>query len=107
MATNSALAKSVLKEIQNNLLALSFRKKGGGGFYRELQKDTRGYVGLNLATHLPNNRIGISPIVGGVLFADRGPDAEALYNLSLSKRRHSHNSGRLSDTRETIPTVGF
>lgn len=64
MATNSALAKSVLKEIQNNLLALSFRKKGGGGFYKELQKDTRGYVGLNLATHLPNHRIGISPIVG-------------------------------------------
>jgi hypothetical protein len=64
MATNSALAKSVLREIQDNLQALSFCKKRGGGFYKELGKDTEGYVGLNLATRLPNNRIGISSIVG-------------------------------------------
>jgi hypothetical protein len=64
MATNSALAKSVLRGIQENLQALLFCKKRGEGFYRELGKDTDGYVGLNLATRLPNNSIGISPIVG-------------------------------------------
>lgn len=64
MATNSVLTKSVLREIHGNLQALSFRKKRGGGFYRELGEDTEGYVGLNLATRLPNKRIGISPIVG-------------------------------------------
>src|SRR4051812_27149866 len=63
MATNSALTKSVLRGIQENLQALSFYKKRGGGFYRELEKHTEGYVGLNLAVSLPN-RIGISPIVG-------------------------------------------
>jgi hypothetical protein len=64
MVDNSGFAKSVLKLVHEKLNVLSFSKKTGGGFYKDLGKDTQGYVGLNLATKLPNGRIGISPIVG-------------------------------------------
>jgi hypothetical protein len=37
-----------------------------GGFFRELGDDTSGYVGFNISTHLPQNRVGLSPIVGVV-----------------------------------------
>lgn len=63
MASNTAFVKAILMRIEEQFAKLSFSKKRGV-FVRELGKDSFGYVGLNIATHLPQKRIGIAPIVG-------------------------------------------
>jgi hypothetical protein len=66
MASNkAAFAKPILTSVEERLASLSFYKKGGS-FFLDLGKDTSGYVGFNVSTHLPQDRVGISPIVGVV-----------------------------------------
>lgn len=66
MATSkAAFAKSILTSVEERLASLSFCKKGGS-FFLKLEKDTSGYVSFNVSTHLPQNRVGVSPIVGVV-----------------------------------------
>ena len=63
---------SILTALDRELTALSFRKSADV-YLKELGKDTQGWAGINVSTHLPHNRVGLSPSVGVNLFADRGP----------------------------------
>jgi hypothetical protein len=66
MAGNrAAFLKSLAGDAETGLASLSFHKKQNI-FVRPLGGDGFGWVALDIATHLPHGRVGISPIVGVV-----------------------------------------
>ena len=62
MTPKKFLLRTVLSELDRRLAELMFRKKKGV-FVREFGADTLGSVGLNTITGLPQQRIGVNPII--------------------------------------------
>lgn len=56
------LLRTVLSELDRRLAELMFRKRRGV-FVREFRGGTLGRVGLNTITNLPQQRIGVNPVV--------------------------------------------
>jgi hypothetical protein len=63
LVVRAALVKSISRSVERELASLSFYKKQKA-FLWDLAKGISGWVGFNVSTNLPHDRVGVSPIVG-------------------------------------------